>query len=103
MQKVSRSRSAWMGWLSLATQAEKESVRRRPLILPQDIQRLSNDKLLVRSGHLSLSKLNRIVWHRAPWFSRMRVSPPEIAPTVVERAAGRRKRSKACYARLGRS
>ncbi len=71
-----------MGWLFLATQAENESVRRRPLILPQDIQRLSNDKLLVRRGHLSLSKLNRIVWHRAPWFSRMRTSPPEIAPTV---------------------
>ncbi len=102
MQKVSRSRSAWMGWLSLATQAGQESVRRRPPILPHDIQRLSNDKLLVRRGHLSLSKLNRIVWHRAPWFSRMRASPPEIAPTV-ERAAGRRKRSKACYARLGRS
>ena len=71
-----------MGWLFLATQAENESVRRRPLILPQDIQRLSNDKLLVRGGHLSLFKLNRIVWHRAPWFSRMRASPPEIAPTV---------------------
>ena len=50
-----------MGWLFLATQAENESVRRRPLILPQDIQRLSNDKLLVRGGHLSLFKLNRIV------------------------------------------
>jgi type IV secretory pathway TraG/TraD family ATPase VirD4 len=70
-----------MGWLFLATQAENESVRRRPLILPQDIQRLSNDKLLVRGGHLSLFKLNRIVWHRALWFSRMRASPPEIAPT----------------------
>ena len=90
----SRSRPKFMAWALPAKQTESESERPRPLVLPQEIQRLDGEKLLVRRGRLHLFKLDRIAWFRDPWFRHfgwdadparkpLGPPPPDIAPLPV--------------------
>lgn len=94
----SRSRARFMPWLAPQKATESESEQARPLVLPQEIQRLPADKLLVRRGALHLFKLDRLRWYDDPWFKHLGWSadprhkplgppPPEVPslPVAVER------------------
>lgn len=91
----SRSRPAFFSWFAVDKGMKSESERPRPLVLPQDVQRLSAGKLLVRRGNLRLFKLDRVVSHHDPWFKRFAWSsnpdhkplgppPPGVPPLAVE-------------------
>lgn len=90
----SRNRPKFMPWLFASRQTESESERPRPLVLPQEIQRLASDKLLVRRGNLHLFRLDRVLWFDDPWLKRLGWSadpehkplgppPPEVLPLAV--------------------
>lgn len=64
----SRNRPRFMPWFLPNKQTESESQKPRPLVLPQEIQRLSGDKLLVRRGGLHLFMLDRVRWYDDPWL-----------------------------------
>jgi type IV secretion system protein VirD4 len=76
--EVSTSRPRFLGWLHPNKQSESEQVRRRALMLTQEVQRLLPTKLLVLQRRLNLLMLDRVVWYRDPWFSVMKGAPPPL-------------------------
>lgn len=90
----SRSRPRFMPWFVPQKATESESERPRPLVLPQEIQRLPGDELLVRRGNLHLFKLDRVRSYADPWFKHSAWSsdpahkplgppPPDVPPLAV--------------------
>ena len=85
--ETTQSRPRFLGWLHPARQSESDAVRRRALMLAQEVQRLPPDKLLVLRRRLGLLLLDRLVWYRDPWFRHRAGEPPALPrlEVVVER------------------
>ncbi|OYX02288.1 MAG: hypothetical protein B7Z14_03885 [Bosea sp. 32-68-6] len=82
--ETTQSRPRFFGWLSPSRQSESETVRRRALMLAQEVQRLAPDKLLVLRRRLALLMLDRLVWYRDPHF-RDRAGEPPAVPILAVR------------------
>jgi type IV secretory pathway TraG/TraD family ATPase VirD4 len=80
MVESRRSQPRFMRWLHPYQQSVSKTVRRRALMLAQEMQRLAPDKLLVLRRRLGLLMLDRLVWYRDPWFRRRAGEPPEMPP-----------------------
>lgn len=61
-------------------------VRRRALFLPQKVQQLFGDEMLVLRPSLPPLKLSRVVWFRDPHFQRMKGSRPGASSASARRA-----------------
>ncbi|MBX9875735.1 MAG: type IV secretory system conjugative DNA transfer family protein, partial [Beijerinckiaceae bacterium] len=82
--ETSRNRPRFLGWLHPHKQSESETVRRRALMLAQEVQRLPPDKLLVLRRRLGLLMLDRLVWYRDAFFRRRGGSPPDTPTLAVQ-------------------
>jgi type IV secretion system protein VirD4 len=88
--ETTKNRPRFFGWLTPSKQSESEAVRQRALLLPQEVQRLSRDEMLVLRPSLPPLKLSRVVWFKDSFFQRMKGDPPPV-PRLhlqVERDAG---------------
>jgi type IV secretion system protein VirD4 len=81
--EVPRSRPRWMAWAAPNRQTENEAARRRALMLPQEVQRLGDDELLVLRPRLGLLKIRRVFWYKDTWFKRMGGEPPPVPRLAV--------------------
>jgi type IV secretion system protein VirD4 len=80
--EVSTNRPRFMGWMTPSKQSENEAAKGRPLMLPQEVQQLPRDQLLVLRRFLPPLKLRRIEWFSDPWFARLK-GPPPAAPALT--------------------
>jgi hypothetical protein len=78
VRAVTTARPRFLGWLFPAKQHEHSAERARSLLLPQEVQRLPRDEMIVLRPTLPPLKLSRIVWYTDPWFRRMSGDPPEV-------------------------
>jgi type IV secretion system protein VirD4 len=78
VQAVSTARPRFLGWLFPARQHEHASERARSLLLPQEVQRLPSDAMIVLRPTLPPLKLARIVWFRDRPFRTMSGTPPVV-------------------------
>jgi type IV secretion system protein VirD4 len=76
--ETTQSRPRFFGWLKPGRQSESDTVRRRALMLAQEVQRLPPNKLLVLRRRLGLLLLDRLVWYRDPWFRHRAGEPPAL-------------------------
>ncbi|MBI0537712.1 type IV secretory system conjugative DNA transfer family protein [Roseomonas sp. KE2513] len=76
--ETTTNRPRFFGWLSPARQSESEAVRQRALMLPQEVQRLSRDEMLVLRPGLPPLKLARVVWFKDSFFRGMKGAPPPV-------------------------
>ena len=87
VEEVTRNRPRFLGWLHPGRQTEAEAARRRALMLPQEIERLSRKVAIVLRPGLPPLRLDRIEWFKDPAFASLAGAPPPV-PTlqvVVER------------------
>jgi type IV secretion system protein VirD4 len=82
--ETTRSQPRFMRWLHPHKQSESETVRRRALMLAQEVQRLAPDKLLLLRRRIGLLMLDRLVWYRDPWFRRKAGDPPAMPSLDVQ-------------------
>lgn len=76
--ETTTNRPRFFGWLTPAKQSESEAVRQRALMLPQEVQRLSRDEMLVLRPGLPPLKLSRVVWFKDSFFRGMKGAPPPV-------------------------
>jgi type IV secretion system protein VirD4 len=75
---VTKNRPRWLAWMNWAKQSEAEHPHRRPLMLPQEIARLSpSEQLILRPGMLP-AKTAQARWYDDPHFTSCVRPPPEI-------------------------
>jgi type IV secretion system protein VirD4 len=75
---AARSRPRFMSWANLAKHSESESPHRRPLMLDQEIARMSPDEqLILRPGMKPMLK-RRARWFTDPQFISRVLPPPEV-------------------------
>jgi type IV secretion system protein VirD4 len=75
---VTKNRPRWMAWMNWNKQSEAEHPHRRPLMLPQEIARLSpTEQLILRPGMLP-AKTAQARWYTDPHFTSCVRPPPEI-------------------------
>jgi type IV secretion system protein VirD4 len=87
VEAVSVGRPRFFGWLHPSKQHDHTSQKGRALLLPQEVQRLPKDRMIVLRPTLPPLKLKRIVYHTDPAF-RDHASRPLPVPAlrlVVER------------------
>jgi type IV secretion system protein VirD4 len=69
--ETTQSRPRFWAWAQSHKQSESDQARRRALIMPQEIARLSKDLMVVlRPGHMPM-KLRRIVHYQDPYYKRL--------------------------------
>jgi hypothetical protein len=74
--------SPWFfGWLHPSKQHDHASQKGRALLLPQEVQRLPEDRMIVLRPTLAPLKLKRIVYHTDPAFRDNAGAPPPV-PTL---------------------
>lgn len=97
VQEMSQSRPRFMGWLNPSKQTESEAARRRALVLPQEVQRLSPDKQIVFRGRMQPLRTERVTYWRDPLFRELEQAPPEppLLQVVVARDDDNAQREKA--------
>jgi hypothetical protein len=78
VEATTTSRPRFMGWLFPAKQSENTAERGRALLLPQEVQRLPKDEMIVLRPTLPPLKLARIFWFSDPAFRGMGGDPPEV-------------------------
>ena len=83
VQDVSTSKPRFMGWLFPSKQSENEAARARALLLPQEVQRLPKDEMLVLRPSLPPLRLSRIKWFSDPWFKRMAGPAPAVPALTI--------------------
>ena len=75
---VTKNRPRWLAWMNWNKQSEAEHPHRRPLMLPQEIARLSpTEQLILRPGMLP-AKTAQARWYDDPHFTSCVRPPPEI-------------------------
>jgi type IV secretion system protein VirD4 len=72
------NRPRWMAWLKLDRQSEAEHPHRRPLMLAQEVARMSpSEQIILRAG-MPPMKTERATWFTDPGFQRLVQPAPEI-------------------------
>ncbi len=84
---TTKNRPRFWAWLNLQKQSEAEHPHRRPLMLSQEVSRMSPDEQIVlRAGMLPM-KTGRARWFTDPNFTRLVRPPPQIPRLNVTIAA----------------
>lgn len=96
--ETTQSRPRLMPWLNMAKQSESETARRRALMLPQEVRRLSPTQQIIFGIRDMKLKTGRVVYYKDRFLAPMEEDPPEvpelgvsierdIAPASVESTA----------------
>ncbi|KAA5609601.1 type IV secretory system conjugative DNA transfer family protein [Rhodovastum atsumiense] len=81
VETVSTHRPRFFGWLLPARQQEQLAPRPRPLLLPQELQRLPPHEMIVLRPSLPPLKLDRIIYYTDPAFRDL-LAPPPVVPRL---------------------
>jgi type IV secretion system protein VirD4 len=81
VEAVTVNRPRFLGWLHPSKQHDHTSQRGRSLLLPQEVQRLPKDQMIVLRPTLAPLKLTRIVYHSDPAFRDLAGPTPPV-PTL---------------------
>ena len=92
------SRPRFFASLSPSRQSESETARRRMLMLPQEINRMPREEMIVLRPGLMPLKLRRLFWYSDPAF-RDRGGEPPRAPCVFLAMCNGSVEGKACVLR----
>ena len=75
---ITQNRPRFWSWLKRDRQSEAEHPHRRPLMLAQEIARMSSaEQIVLRAGMLPM-KTQRATWFADPYFTSAVRNPPEI-------------------------
>ncbi|PHK93446.1 hypothetical protein CR162_18400 [Pseudoroseomonas rhizosphaerae] len=77
VEEVTRSRPRYLAWFQSNKQTESEAMRRRALMLPQEISRMKRDQVVVLRPGIMPMRLQRIRWFEDQWFRDRGGSTPE--------------------------
>jgi type IV secretion system protein VirD4 len=75
---TTRNRPRFWSWINLAKQGESDHPHRRPLMLDQEVARMSPDEQLIIRAGMKPMKTNRARWFTDPEFTTRVRPPPEI-------------------------
>lgn len=98
---TTRNRPRFWSWLNWSKQGESDHPHRRPLMLDQEVARMSPDEQLIIRPGMKPMRTRRIRWYDDPQFASLQRPAPEIPllKVTVASDAGREVRRQAKPAR----
>lgn len=78
VEQTTRARPRFFGWLHPEKQHDHTSQQARALMLPQEIQRLPRDQMIVLRPTLPPLKIKRVFYYRDPAFRDHAGTPPPV-------------------------
>lgn len=81
---TTRNRPRFMSWFSPSKHGESDHPHRRPLMLDQEVARMSPDEQLIIRAGMRPMKTKRMRWFDDPRFTDLKRPPPVIPPLQVD-------------------
>lgn len=90
VQETTKNRPRFWGALQWSKQTESEAARRRALLLPQEVQRLSPKRQIIFRAGLPPMLTGRVIYWKDPLFRHLEAEPPEVPMLKVHIARDNR-------------